>query len=94
MSGLSGYAISPTSIAVLFDAGTGERISDAEVRATVAPPGFAGETKALEPMTINQAVTYGHFFRKPASVPCRINVKIRLRGASEWIVTDIEYRHF
>ncbi len=45
----------------VFDAATGQRLSDATVTATVGEVGLAGTTTALEPMHIADTVTYGGF---------------------------------
>lgn len=80
-------------VVALFNAVSGERVVDASVEAIFEPLGLAAETKMLEPMTINQTVTYGNFFRAPGTGPYWITVRIRPRGATEWIETRFEYRH-
>ncbi len=61
----------------VLDAKTGQHIDNATVVATVTPLGMAPQEKRLEPMQINQTVTYGNFFDfPPSSAPFRIAVKI------------------
>lgn len=80
-------------IVAVFNSATGKRVTDAEVEATVEPLGLAVETKKLEPMTINQTVTYGNYFRMPDLVPYRITIRVRPPGVEDWIETKFEYRH-
>ncbi len=49
-------------IAALFDAATGKRITDAHVEAAVGELGCGDTWKRLEPMRINNTVTYGNYF--------------------------------
>lgn len=51
------------------DASTGARIEDAEVEALVTPRRRASEARALEPMQIAGAVTYGNYFTMGGSDP-------------------------
>lgn len=61
----------------VLDAKTGHHIDNATVTATVTPLGLASQEKRLEPMQINQTVTYGNFFDfPPSSAPFRIAVKV------------------
>lgn len=80
-------------VVALFSARTGNRVTDAEVEALVEPFGLAGKTKKLEPMTINQTVTFGNYFQMPGAGPYRITVRIHLPGTGDWIETTFEYRH-
>lgn len=64
-------------VVALFDAKSGERVSDASVAATVTPLGLAPARKQLEQMRIDETVTYGNFFEfSPDSSPFRIELKI------------------
>ena len=85
-------------IVSLFDQGSGKRIYDAEINATVfdaRSPGkrVGGPRKRLEPMRFAGAAAYGNYFNMPASAPYRIELEIRRRGASEAVKVPIEYRH-
>lgn len=52
-------------VVALVDKDSGQRISDANVSATVTPLGLAANQKQLEPMRINDTTTYGNFFDFP-----------------------------
>ncbi len=61
----------------VLDSTTGKHIGDATVIAIVTPLGLASQEKRLDPMEINQTVTYGNFFDfPPSSAPFRIVLKI------------------
>jgi hypothetical protein len=66
----------------VFDAATGQRISDATVSATVGEVGLAGPTTTLEPMHIADTVTYGGFvvMRTMARYDLRIDVTRPMRS--------------
>ena len=80
-------------VVAVFSAATGKRVADAEVEARVKPLGLAAEAKRLEPMTINQTVTFGNYFSMPGGLPYRITLRVRPAGAKDWIETTAEYRH-
>lgn len=61
----------------LFDSKTKAPITDAEVRATVSDPVMGGETKALQPMAISSAASYGNYFRVAGTMPRTITVRIK-----------------
>ena len=66
----------------VFDARTGKRITDAEVRASVVEPGGASaQGRNLEPMRIMEAPTYGNYFRMsgPGKYRLRFDVRIPAR---------------
>lgn len=79
----------------LFDARTGERITDAAVIAAVTPLGMAPTEKRLDAMQINDTTTYGNFFDMPVSSgPFRIALKITRPTipAHEAVRAEFEYR--
>lgn len=85
-------------IVTLFDQGSGKRIHDAEIKATVfdvRSPGkrVGGPQKRLEPMQYAGAESYGNHFNMPGPAPYRIELEIRRRGAAETVKIPIEYRH-
>ncbi|MBI1731487.1 MAG: hypothetical protein HYR49_01795 [Gammaproteobacteria bacterium] len=80
-------------VVALFNSDSGKRITDVEVEARVEPLGLAGETKRLEPMTINQTVTFGNYFQMARAGPYRIIIRIRPPGTGSWNETAFEYRH-
>lgn len=77
----------------LFDSKTGERISNAEVRARVSEVGLAGEEKKLEPMEIAGTTTFGNFFRMAGNGPFRISLIIHVMGQPQKITAEFEHRH-
>lgn len=62
-------------VVALYDVKTGKRISDATVDATVTPLGLAPSAKRLQPMHINDTVTFGNFFEFPPD-GARVDLKI------------------
>jgi cytochrome c5 len=62
----------------LHDAETKAEIKDAQVEARVANPVTGGATKKLLPMTTNNAVSYGNYFRMTGAEPYTITVRVRL----------------
>ena len=77
----------------LFDANTGQRISDAVVRARVSTATGAGPEKTLEPVTVTDARTYGNYFAMGGAGPYEITVQIRRPGAPDPIAARFEYAH-
>lgn len=65
----------------LFDAKSGERITDARVKATVSPLGLGGSTKPLEQIH-GEPLSYGNYFTMHKPELYRIRVEIR-RGDSK-----------
>src|SRR3990172_13106740 len=85
-------------IVTLFDQGSGKRVHDAAIKATVFDarrPGkrLGGPQKRLEPMLVAGAAAYGNYFNMPGPAPYRIELEIRRQGAAETIKLPIEYRH-
>jgi len=77
----------------LFEAKSFDRITDAEVKATVSEIGLAGKTKNLEPFTVAEALTYGNYFEMPSQTIYRVKVAVRRPGSSETIEAMFEYTH-
>jgi hypothetical protein len=77
----------------IFDAASGQRITDAVVTASVAGLGLAGTEKTLEPMTIAHAVTYGNYFDLPGRDRYRIRIEITRPGAARPVKVEFEYDH-
>ena len=85
-------------IVTVFDQGSGLRIRDAQVDATVynvRSPGkrMAGPQKRLEPMQFAGTESYGNYFNMPAPAPYRIELEIRRAGTRDSVKIPIEYRH-
>ncbi len=77
----------------LFDANSGQRISDAGVRARVSTATGAGPEKVLEPMTIAGSQTFGSYFAMGGSGTYTINVQIRRPGMPDPIQAQFPYTH-
>jgi hypothetical protein len=88
-SGKSMYHV----MVAIFDAKTGARITDAQVRARVEEVGLTNEDKKLEPMRVAGALTYGNFFRMAGQGTFRITVQIRQPGTTRAIEMQFEHKH-
>ena len=76
----------------LFDGATRSAIKDAQIEVRAANPVTGGETKKLEPLTVNNATTYGNVFRMEGSEPYTITVQIRRAGAPAATEALFEFR--
>jgi len=92
--GAPGEAGSRHVVVALFDAGTGTRIQAARVRAGVGH-GHAGlePDRDLEPMLINDVVTFGNFFPMPQAGDYRIRIEIARPDGQRTIEADFDYRN-
>lgn len=99
--GASGYGMklfhagSHHLVVSLTEAKTGARINDATVIATVVPLGLVPTSKPLQPMEINNTITYGNFFVfSPSSGPFRISLNITRSsgGAQESVIAEFQYQ--
>ena len=88
-SGRSMYHV----MVAIFDAKTGQRVTDAQVKARVEEVGLTREEKALEPMQVANAVTYGNFFRMAGQGTFRITVQIRQPGTTRAVELQFEHKH-
>jgi hypothetical protein len=77
----------------LFNARTGERISNARVSAHVSQAGLGGEQKTLAPMKIADTTTYGNFFRMRGPGLFRINVSVHIPGMRRDIDVAFQHKH-
>lgn len=66
---------------VLRDASTKAEIKDAQVEARVANL-MTGETRPLEPVTVNNAQSYANYFQMPGRDPYTVTLTIRKPGAA------------
>jgi len=78
-------------VVALFDT-AGKRITEADVRATVADLGLAGTHKRLEPMRIDETTSYGGYFIMSGDGPYRIAIEVRVPGTVKPIEALFEYR--
>lgn len=81
-------------IVALFDNATGLRIEDAQVTATVMELGRGSQWKNLEPMPVDDAMTYGNYFDIPGEGVYHIQLRIRLPGQKQITEATFTHRHF
>lgn len=80
-------------VAAIFDANSGERVSEAKVTAQVSGIGLAGPIKPLEPMQIAGTITYGGYFNLPGADLYTIVLSIQRPGASQPVTLTFSYDH-
>jgi len=90
--GAAEYSGSHHLVVALFDAKTGERITNARILARVGERSYSHDTP-LEPMEVNGLVTYGGFFRMPGSSTWRIHLVIERPGVAHVSNADFAYEH-
>jgi hypothetical protein len=78
----------------LFDARTGDRITDAVVTARISGPGTMQPEKTLDPMAIANAMTYGNYFAMDAPGSYAIAIRIYRPGSGHVIGTQLEHRRW
>lgn len=76
----------------LRDGATLADIKDAQLEARAANPVTGGETKKLELMTVNNAASYGNFFRMSGKEPYTLTVQIRRPGAAQASEAKFDFR--
>lgn len=77
----------------LFERTSSQRVSEANVTATVNEVGLGPVTKTLEPFAVDDAVTYGNYFAKPGKALYQVAVTIRRPGDVGPVTLRFEYRH-
>jgi cytochrome c5 len=77
----------------LFDSKTKAEITDAQVSVRITDPVMGGETKKLELMAVNNAISYGNYFRMPSKDPYTITVQIRKPGVSRTIEAKFDFKN-
>ena len=77
----------------LLDSKTKAEITDAQVSVRVTDPVMGGETKKLELMAVNNAISYGNYFRMPSKDPYTIAVQIRKPGMSRSIEAKFDFKN-
>jgi cytochrome c5 len=78
----------------LLDARTKAPVSDAKVEMRVTQVGLSGVTKTLEPIVVNNAPSYGNYFRMRWQSNYQITVRIRKPGAPVPAVANFEQRTY
>jgi cytochrome c5 len=76
----------------LFDAQSHSAIRDAHVEIRVADPVMGDQVKTLEPMVVNDTVSYGNYFRLPGSNPYTIAVLIWKQGDAQATLAKFAFR--
>lgn len=76
----------------LFDVETRSVIRNAHVEVRVTDPVMGDQVKTLEPMVVNDTVSYGNYFRLPGSNPYSIAVLIRKAGEPNAVQTRFAFR--
>jgi len=90
-SGAHAYHI----IIAIFEETTGERVEDAKVTAVVSGLGHVGRTNVtLEPMSIEDTVTYGAFIDLSGMERFDIAVSITVPGKRDPVRVDFVNEHF
>jgi hypothetical protein len=80
-------------IVAIFNAVTGNRITDATVTASVTRPGFETPSKPMEPMKIVGTISYGNVFQLPGNGVYHIRLSIIRKGNSRPTELDLSYDH-
>ncbi|WP_297185406.1 hypothetical protein [uncultured Porticoccus sp.] len=85
---------SPVHLVVtLFDDATGQRITEAFVKAEVVELGLTPQRKELEMMHIADTVSYGNYFSLRSEGPYRIRLKIRLPEREKVVEATFSHNH-
>ena len=80
-------------VLAIFDTTTGARISDATVTAQVSGLGLSGSKLKLEPMEINNTLTYGQFVNLPGRDLYTVRLTVERTGSGRPVVFDFKYDH-
>jgi cytochrome c5 len=75
----------------LFDRARKMPIADAQIEARVV--GRTEQVKMLEPMVVNDTVSYGNYFRLPGNDPYTLVLTIRVPGAPGPLATQFHVQH-
>jgi hypothetical protein len=79
-------------VVAIFDASSGQRVSDAEVSATVTRVGGNSVTKKLEVMRLRDQPSFGGFFSLNAPGIYRIRFEARRPARSTPVTAEFEHR--
>jgi cytochrome c5 len=76
----------------LHDAASNAFIKDAQVDARASNAVTGGQTKKLEPVTVNAAPSYGNSFRMEGKEPYTITVRVRRAGEDGRLETSFAFK--
>jgi cytochrome c5 len=76
----------------VHDASSNAFVKDADVEARAANPVTGGETKKLAAVTVNNAPSYGNFFRMEGAEPYAITVRVRRPKEDGRIETRFDFK--
>jgi hypothetical protein len=79
-------------VVAVFDAATGQRISDAAVKARISEPGSGSSELALEPMNVVNTITYGGYVALPSAARYVIRIDVKQPQAAS-VALDFSYDH-
>ena len=74
-----------------FDARSGERITDAVVKARVSGAAGVGREQTLKPITVGGAVSYGGYFPMAGGGPYKVNVRVTRAGSASAADAQFQY---
>lgn len=78
----------------LLDATSKAPVSDAKVEMRVEKAGMSGASKTLEPIVINNAPSYGNYFRMLGNSTYRITVTVSKPGSPDPVQAEFEHRTY
>lgn len=78
-------------VVALFDAASGKRITQAQVKIGGASIGMAAARKKAEPMLVNNLMTYGNYVTLPGQGPYRLVVEIQHPARGKPVEVEFEY---
>lgn len=76
----------------LRDARSGGPISDAQVEVSVSDPVMGGETKKLNPVTLQGATSFGNYFRLTGREPHTLTVHVRRAHSARTLEAKFEFK--
>lgn len=78
-------------VVALFDASSGKRITQAQVKIGGASIGMEPVRKKAEPMLVNNLVTYGNYVTLPGLGPYKILIEIRHPATGKSVEVEFDY---
>jgi hypothetical protein len=78
-------------VVALFDTRSHERITDAQVTATITEVGLNAEEKTLKPMTSGNVISYGNNFTMERGGHYTIKIVVRRPGGHAPVNTSFDY---